>query len=344
MSHLSHCWQFDAYDLPTKALSWRSQELTEPGPGQVLVKILAIGMNRSEFNYTQGRYVPARAFPSCLGQEAVGEIIAIGPKKDECHPASPRTPLKIGARVGLLPGKLDMCGMGTYRDIGLYDQSALVPIPEHYTNAEGAGFWMAVLTMAGALESAGVTPTSAKNKTVLLTAATSSMGVVACKLAKSWGATVIATTRNETKIEELKTLCDHAIVATDSESLSSGVSLVTDNRGFNAALDPVGQAFYPGLIQSAAIGAAIVSYEMLSGREPIAPIPQLMLKDLTLRGYTIYRPLRNANLLSQIIEWGLEYSNEITPIIAQTYPLSDAPNALERLSRSEHLGKIVLIP
>jgi NADPH2:quinone reductase len=344
MSHISHCWQFDAYDLPGKTLQWRQQELSEPGAGQVLVKIRAIGMNRSEFNYVQGRYAPARAFPSCIGQEAIGEIIAIGPRTSEGVPVYEKAPLTVGSRVGLLPGRIDMCGMGTYRDIGLYDQSALVPVPEKYSDAEGAGLWMAVLTMAGALELAGITPATAKGKTVLITAASSSMGVVALKLARTWGAKTIATTRSAAKAEQLKTFCDHAVVAGDSDSLTAAVGNVTDKRGFDAALDPVGQAFYPGLIQSAAVGARIVSYEMLTGREPVMPIAQVMIKDLSLQGYTIFRPYRIPGLLTQILDWGLQYADQITPIVAGTHSLNDAPQVLEELGRSEHIGKLVLIP
>lgn len=343
MNH-SHCWQFDAYNTPGAALQWRSQDLPGPGVGQVLLKIRAIGMNRSEFNYVQGRYAPARTFPSCLGQEAIGEILAIGPHNDDGPQTYAKTPLTVGSRVALLPGRLDMCGMGTYRDIGLYDQSALVPVPDYYTDAEGAALWMAVLTMAGALERAGVTPASAKLKTVVITAASSSMGIVALKLAKAWGAKTIATTRSAAKAEQLAALCDHAIVASDSDSLIAGIANVTDKRGFDAALDPVGQAFFPGLIQSAAIGAHIVSYEMLTGREPVLPIAQMMIKDITIRGYTIFRPYRIPGLLNQIIDWGMHEAHVIKPVIAGTYALSDAPAALEELGRSEHIGKLVLVP
>ncbi|CAA0081390.1 2-haloacrylate reductase [Halioglobus japonicus] len=340
----SHRWQFDAYNKPVDALAWRPQELTEPGPGQVLLKILAVGMNRSEFNYVQGNYAPARAFPSGIGQEAVGEILAIGPAGPHGPQPYGKTPLTVGSRVALLPGRVDMCDMGTYRDIGLFDQAALAPVPESYTDAEAAGLWMGVLTMAGALELAGITPTTAKGKTVLITAASSSMGVIALKLAKTWGATTIASTRSASKAAQLATLSDHAIVASDSASLITEIASVTDKKGFDVALDPVGQAFYPGLIESAAVGANIISYEMITGREPVLPIALMMMKDLTFRGYTIFRPYRVPGLLTQIIDWGMAYADQITPIVAATHALSNAPEVLDELGRCEHLGKLVLVP
>jgi NADPH:quinone reductase len=339
----AHTWQFDAYAPPTQALHWREYRLPAPGPGQALVRLRAVGMNRSEFNYVQGRYQPARSFPSCLGQEAVGEIIALGAESAE-NKAWAHVPLRVGARVALLPGRVDLCAMGTYRDIGLYDHQALVPVPESYSDAEGAGLWMAVLTMGGALERAGITPETAPGKTVLLTAASSSMGVVAIKLARAWGATVIATSRSAEKSAQLAEIADYAIVATDSETLAAGVAESIGERGFDAALDPVGAAFYPGMVQAAASGACIVSYELLTGADTPLPIVKVMMKDLSLRGFVIFRPLAQPALLERILGWGMEYAEAIRPIVAASRPLAEAPQALADMGRSEHLGKLVLVP
>lgn len=340
----AHAWQFDGYGRPDDVLSWREQTLPAPGPGEAVVRLRAIGMNRSEFNYVQGRYQPAREFPSCLGQEAVGEIVALGPPGEDMTAPWSQTPLELGARVALLPGRIDLCSTGAYRDIGCYPQAALLPVPDNYNDAEGAALWMGVLTMGGALELAGITPETARGKRLLVTAASSSMGVVALKLARAWGATTLATSRSEAKISTLSGLADHAFVAGDSDSLAAGIATATQGEGFDAALDPVGAAFYPALVASAAIGASIVSYELITGQDTPLPIAKVMIKDLALRGYTIYRPLRHPSLLQRILGWGLEYANDIRPIIAGTRSLNDAPESLEELGRAEHLGKLVLVP
>ncbi len=104
-------WQFDAYGDPGTAMQSREQELAEPGPGQALIKMTAVGMNRSEFNYVNGNYVPAREFPSAIGQELVGEIIALGATQESSPKPHSKTPLAVGARVAVVPGRIDMCSM-----------------------------------------------------------------------------------------------------------------------------------------------------------------------------------------------------------------------------------------
>jgi NADPH2:quinone reductase len=101
-------FQFAEYGQPTDVLQLAEQELPEPGPGQALVRIRAVGLNRSESNYVQGRYIPTREFPSGIGQEAVGEILMLGPAADEGPGANAATPLTVGARVALLPGRVDI--------------------------------------------------------------------------------------------------------------------------------------------------------------------------------------------------------------------------------------------
>ena len=105
----------------------------------------------------------------------------------------------------------------------------------------------------------------------------------------------------------------------------------------------MGQAFYPGLITVAANGGTLISYEMISGREPILPIAMVMIKDLIIRGFTLFRVYQQPGLFERLIELGLQHSEQARPIIASTYPLSEAPAALEELGRAQHLGKMVLL-
>lgn len=338
----SHSWQFDRYGEPGEELVWREEPLPELRPGEALVKIRTIGMNRSEYRSVQGEHFPTNQFPCRIGSEAVGEILALGPSMPGDTEARVCGEVQVGSRVATIARDLDESGMGVYRDVGVYPLSALAPVPESYSDEEGAAFWMAVLTMGGAMEMAGFSAGNASGKTVLITAGASGMGTLALKLARHWGARAIATTRDSAKESELRGIADHVVVCADSESLVDGVKQVAGNAGIHLAIDPVGAAYYPGMLEVMAPGGDIVSYECITGSQGSISIMDMMLKDVRFHGYTVHRPLANPLLIKYLVQLGLENAEAIRPVLSHSFDLSQAPQALEILRQSNHVGKIVI--
>jgi len=336
----THSWQFDRHGDPAEVMHWREQALPQPGPGQAWVKIHAIGLNASDLNYVLGHYFPPQAFPSCQGQEAVGEVLALGPEVESRSPHFPE--LQVGSRVALLPMLVDTWGMGVFRDVGLYDTSALVPVPAGYSDAEGAAYWEGIMTMAGALDMAGIGPASGEDKTLMITAGASGMGVIALKLARAWGMQTIATTRKADKVTALEAISDHVVVCDNTEFMVKAVKELTGGLGADIILDPVGDDYYSALLECAAVGGNLVSYECMTGRETRLPIMDMMLKDLSIRGYTVHRLLNNPELIHRMLDIGQKYAEVVRPIIAGTYSLSAAPEALSDLGKAEHIGKLLL--
>lgn len=330
-------WKFEAYGEPDKVLGQVTEALEAPAAGKALVKIRAIGMNRSELNYVLGKYLPAREFPSALGQEAVGEIVAIGEQAD----AEAAHSFAVGDRVALTPGRVDMCGTGTYRDCGIYDIKALIPVPKTFSDSEGAAFWMAFLTVAGSLNNAGLTAENASGKTLLVTAASSSVGVMALKIARLWGARTLATTRSAKKRDELAQLADEVLVCERGEQLAEQLK---SSGGFDVAIDPVGGDFVDAMVSGANHGAVIVSYEMIAGGRPEYSIAQVLVKDLTIRAFALFNIFRQPGLCEELVQLGLKYADGLVPVIARTFPLDEAPSALLELSTSQHIGKFILLP
>jgi NADPH2:quinone reductase len=330
-------WKFDAYGEPDKVLGQVTESLAAPGAGQALVRLRAIGMNRSEFNYVQGKYLPARDFPSALGQEAVGEVVALGDSMEGAGACR----IKVGDRVALTPGKIDMCATGTYRDVGIYAQDALIPVPDNFGDAEGAAFWMAFLTVAGSFRNAAITPVTAPGKRLLVTAASSSVGVMALKLGRLWGAHTIATTRSHDKAAVLEQFADEVMVC---ESAGQFAEQLKSLGGFDVAIDPVGGDFVDAMVASASQGAVIVSYEMISGGRAQYSIGQVLVKDLTIRGFALFNIFRCAGLCEELVELGLAHAADLVPVIASTAPLEDAPAALVKLGDAQHIGKFILLP
>ncbi len=160
--------------------------------------------------------------------------------------------------------------------------------------------------------------------------------------AKAWGVETFATSRSADKAKVLEAVADHVIVCTDSDSLIAGVNAVTDGEGVDVALDPLGADYYAGLVAVTANGGDIVSYEMITGPVASVPIATLMINDLSIHGFTIFRVYKNPGLLDTLIRQGMEYAGQVRPIVSETFPLEEAPAALAEMVTAQHVGKLVL--
>jgi NADPH:quinone reductase-like Zn-dependent oxidoreductase len=305
--------------------------LVEPGAGEVRLKVEAIGLNRAEVMFRQGHYLETPVLPSRLGYEAAGIVDALGPGASGVN---------IGDRVSTVPS----FSIGTY---GVYGESAIVPAyaaaryPENLSPAEGAAIWMQYLTAFGALIEFGHLQ---KGDTVLISAASSSVGLAAIQIARSVGATAIAITRGaDKKAFLLGAGADH-VIATDEQDLVEGVLAVTAGKGAGMAFDPVAGALLGDLAGAAAPGATIFEYGALSPVPTTFPLFAALAKGLTVRGYTLFEIVKHPERLArgkQFIYSGLE-SGALKPIIDRTFPLESIVEAHRYMESNQQKGKIVV--
>lgn len=328
-------WQFSEIGGP-EGLTLVGDRLADPGPGEALVALRAIGLNRAELLYLAGRYIYQPPVPSFLGQEGVGEVIAVGPAIDGGAPAP-----AVGSRVALLAGRLDIGGMGAFRTAGLYSNEALLPVPESLSDAEGAALWINALTAVGGLQAGGVTAAGADGRKVLVTAASSGVGVTALQTAGAWGAETVAVTTSPGKRESLRELADHVVLA---DQMEEAIAELYGGSGVDLAFDPVGFANAEVLTRIASIDGGVVFYGIMAGSEASLDLVSMLRKDLGLHGFTIYRLLRRTELLAAAVAEidALVASGELKPIVAATFPFDQAPQALAELAKNAHLGKIVV--
>ncbi len=338
----TRAWQFRETGGPEQ-LELIDHELPAPGPGEALVQFEAIGLNRADLLELAGFYFGPPPSPSFLGQEAVGIIVELGPAVEAQAPAGGYQP-RVGDRVGLMVGRIDHRGMGTYRTAGIYPQRTLLPVPEPLTAAEGAGFWLATLTAVAGLHAGGLTPETADGKKLLVTAASSGVGVVTLQAGRTMGAVTIAATTSAKKAERLDALADHVVVASAPEVMVGRVAEITGGSGVDLAFDPVGFAYAPALMQTAAQDGHVVFYGLLSGMEAPLDLRTMIFKDLGVHGFTVHRIQRDPVLLDEVlsITLGLAERGGLRPVIADSYGFEEAPKALEAMARNEHFGKIVL--
>ncbi len=305
--------------------------LVDPGPGEVRLKVEAIGLNRAEVLFRQGQYLEAPELPSRIGYEAAGVVDAVGPDVSV---------VAVGERVSTIPS----FSVGQY---GVYGESAIVPAfaaaryPDNLSAVEGAAIWMQYMTAYGALVEFGQL---SEDQTVLITAASSSVGLAAIQIAKSVGALAVATTRGAAKRQFLMDSGANHVIVTDDEDLESQVKEITSGKGADIIFDPIAGPFLGQLANAAAPGAIIFEYGALSLKPARFPLFEAIGKGLTVRGYTLFEIVKDPNKLDagkRFIFNGLE-SGTLKPVIDSTFSLDKIADAHRYMESNQQKGKIVV--
>jgi len=303
----------------------------EPGEGEVRLRVEAIGLNRAEIMFRQGQYLESPQFPSRIGYEAAGIIDAVGLGVRD---------IRVGDRVSTIPS----FSMGQY---GVYGESATVPAtavaayPNSLSPVEGTAIWMQYLTAFGALVEYGQIK---KGDQVLITAASSSVGLAAIQITKAAGAVAIATTRGENKKQQLLNAGADQVIVTDKENLVEQVMALTSGNGARIIFDPVAGPSLVGLAEAAAPGGIIFEYGALSPEPTPFPLFPVLGKGLSIRGYTLFEIVKDPEKLArgkQYIYDGLK-SGALKPRIDKTFPLEAIVEAHQYMESNQQMGKIVV--
>ena len=326
---MSKVVRFHEYGGPEQ-LRIEEMEIGAPGPGEVRIRVEAIGLNRSEAMFRAGAYVQAPKLPSLIGYEGVGVVEALG----------------VGVR-GFSPGER-VCVMPNFRlgEYGLYGEHAIVPVrsliapPPGLSVVEAASTWMQYFTALAIYEIGHAVLGDA----VLIRAASSSVGLAAIQLANWAGAIPIAATRTGAKAAALKAHGAKHVIATEESDLVAEVQRITGGKGVRIVFDPVGGPDVERLAQAAAEEGIIIIYGGLSGLPTPYPHWPAALKGLSLRGWVASsiwnKPekfARNRDLILQGLAEG-----RLKPVIAKTFALGQIVEAHRYLESNQQLGKIVV--
>jgi NADPH:quinone reductase len=305
--------------------------LAEPGKGEIRIKVEAIGLNRAEIMLRKGQYLETPQLPSRLGYEAAGVIDAVG---------SDITELRIGDRVSTIPS-FSMSQYGVYGESAIVPASAAAKYPDKLSPIEGAAIWMQFMTAYGALIEYGGLK---KDESVLITAASSSVGLAAIQITKAAGGMAVVTTRGmEKKAFLLEAGADHVIVTDEEDLVERGMAL-TSGKGFRIVFDPVAGPFLEQLAAVTAPGGIIFEYGALAPHPTPYPLFAALAKGLTIRGYTLFEIVKNEEMLKR----GKEYiyqglaSGSLQPIIDRTFPLAEIAEAHRYMVSNQQKGKIVV--
>jgi NADPH:quinone reductase-like Zn-dependent oxidoreductase len=303
----------------------------QPKEHEVRLRVEAVGLNRAEIMFRTGTYLETPVFPSRLGLEAAGVVDAVGQSV---------TGIKFGDRVSTVPS-FSMSSHGVYGEAVIVPAHAVVRYPHKLTPVEGASIWTQYLTVWGALVHYGKLRAG---QDVLITAASSSVGVAAIEVAKLLGARPIAVTRTSAKKKQLLELGASEVIASTEEDLPAMVGRYTGNKGAELILDPVAGRLLDTLAQCAAYGGQIIEYGWLSGEPTPFPLFPAFQRGLTVRGYTLYEFVNDRVLRAEAERFVTEHLElgKLHPKIDRTFALSQIVEAHRYLESNKQVGKVVV--
>ncbi len=312
-------------------LQLEDHPLPQPGPGEVRLRVKAIGLNRAECLFRKGQYADKPVFPSGLGYEASGIVEAVGPDI---------TPDLLGQIRSTVPA-FHMGQYGVYGEVALVPAVALAAYPASLSFEEGTSIWMQYLTAWGALCHLGKLTAG---DVVVIPAASSSVGLAAIEITRAEGATAIALTRTSNKRQDLLDLGAHHVIATDEEDLVARIDSITGGKGARLIFDPVGGPTLEKLCEAAAPSGILFVYGALSRDPTPLPLLKVLFKHLTLRGYTLFEITFDPALRQQgeAYIYGKLASGDLKPRIARTFPLSEIVEAQRYMESNQQIGKIVV--
>ncbi len=311
---------------PPDVLRYRQVPRLEPTPEQVLIRVRAFGLNRSELFTRQG-HSPGVRFPRILGIEAVGTV-----------EAAPGGQFQPGQTVATVMG-----GMGRAFD-GSYAEYTCVPV-EQVVALTTTLDWAQLGALPELLQTAWGSLKTALDiqagQTLLIRGGTSSVGMMAAQLAKHFGLTVLATTRNPAKADRLRqngvdhVLIDHGSIATEVRSLfPQGVDRVLELVGTTTLLDSLRTAAKQGMVcMSGIVGNAWT----LPDFEPMVAIPS------TVR-LTSYSG-EASDLLNTPLSW---FAQEVatgrqSALLDRTFAFEELVEAHRYMEANEATGKVVVL-
>jgi NADPH:quinone reductase-like Zn-dependent oxidoreductase len=327
MSRSVRIHEFGSADV----LQIENVEIAAPGQGEVRLRIHAIGLNRTEITLRSGRSPVKPALPTGLGYEAAGVIEALGPGV---------LGFSVGDRVALLP-TYGAAQYGLYGEVSLAPARSLVAIPDGVSFAEAAATWVAYGTAWGGLVAVGALKAG---QTVLISAASSSVGLAAIQIANSLGAKPIALTRTSSKSDALLSLGAAAVIPTAEQDVVAGVKRLTDGKGATLVFDPVGGPEFATLAKATAAAGTLVLYGALDTRPTVVPPFDIFGRNLTVRGLALSALTRDdAKLaaLKHFVGKGLA-DGTLHPTITRTFTFDEISDAHRFMEAGEQVGKIIV--
>jgi putative PIG3 family NAD(P)H quinone oxidoreductase len=305
-----------------------TRSVPAPGPGEILVKVLAAGVNRPDVAQRSGAYPPPPGASDLPGLEIAGEVVALG---------TGATKHKFGDKV------MSLVAGGGYAQYCIAQDAQAMTVPASLSIQEAGAIPETLMTVwHNVFERGGLKA----GETLLIHGGSSGIGTMAIQLAKAFGAKVIVTVGGQDKADACLKLGADRAINYKTEDFVAETKTATNGTGANVILDMVGGDYIDRNYDAAAIDGRIVQIATLGGAKATINIAKVMVKRLHHTGSTL-RPRSNADKAAMVaaIEakvMPLIRDGRVKPLMDSTFPLEKAADAHRRMETSEHIGKIVL--
>jgi NADPH2:quinone reductase len=301
----------------------------QPGPGEVLIKVAAAGVNRPDAMQRAGLYPPPPGAPETPGLEVAGEIAALGPEVARW---------RVGDRAtALLAG-------GGYAEYCVAPAEQCLPIPDGLDLVQAASLPETFFTVWSNVFDRGHLKSGER---FLVHGGSSGIGVTAIQMAKARGAEVFATAGNAEKCRACEELGADLAVNYREADFVEAVKAATDGAGVDVILDMVGGDYIAKNLALLAPDGRLCIIAFLHGPKAEVNFLPVLVKRLTIGGSTLRpRPVAFKAAIARDLEekvWPLIANGKIRPVVHQTFALAEAAEAHRVMEASTHIGKIVLV-
>jgi NADPH2:quinone reductase len=327
-------WQISRYGEPQDVLELAEVPRPEPGPGQLLVRVLAAVANFPDILLCRGTYQVRPPLPFTPGLELCGEVVAAGPG--------------VVGVAGVKPGERVIGGAefpsGGFAEYALMDAGRALPAPEGLDDAEAAPFLVTYQTGWFGLHRKARLKAG---ETLLVHAAAGGVGSGAVQLGKAAGARVIGVVGGAEKARVARQLGADVVVDRYEEDFVAVVREVTHGKGANVVYDSVGGSSFFKSTKCIAFEGRIVVVGFASGEVPEAALNHALVKNYDILGlhWSLYQDLHPALVRTCQAELTkLVATGQLKPLISERLSLTEVPDALRRLGAGSTTGRVVFQP
>lgn len=318
-------------------LKLTERDAPEPGPGQVLLKMKAMSLNYRDYLMVTGNYNPRLKMPLIPLSDGVGEVVETGEgvtrvkQSDRVAPIFAQKWLSGKPHKDVFKSTLGGPADGTLTEYMLLSEEGVVKIPGFLTDEEAATLPCAALTAWSAL----VTYGNITAGDTVLVLGTGGVSIFALQFARLLGATVIATSSSDEKLEKAKELGAHEVINyRDNKDWSKTVRKATGGEGVDLVIEVGGAGTLEHSIKSVKHGGAISLIGILAGSGKDLNLLPVLMRNIQIQGILVGHR-EGFEQMNRAIE-----AHQMKPVVDKVFEFENAPAAIEELSKGNHFGKI----